>query len=85
MDFKEWLTENQMGFGLFANDGTVVAYVNGQRYVYHTDPVYHEKWKQLARFKPFSVLNDIKKHIKLGKAELISPKPMQKPVQQTLF
>lgn len=82
MEFRNWFTENQMGFGLFSNDGTVIAYVNGQRYVYQTDPVYHEKWKRMARFRPFSVLNDIKNQIKLGKAELISPKPIE---QKTLF
>ena len=63
------------------------------KYIYMTDTAYHEKWKSLSRFKPFIVLNEIKKHIRLGVAKQIFPveaqpqisKDIPRKVQKHLF
>lgn len=55
-------------FAGFMNDGTVIVYINGKRYVYITDAVYHDKWKQMVKHAPFRVLNLIKDQVKKGLA-----------------
>lgn len=62
MNFKEWfLTEKQITFSAFAKDGTIIAIIDGKRYEYITDSLYHDKWKRMIRFSPWKVLNQIKK------------------------
>ena len=73
MDFKQWLNESNINF-LFMSNGEVVANINGARYKYLTDTAFHNKWKSLSRFKPWAVLNDIKKHVDLGNATQLFPK-----------
>lgn len=71
----------------FFNDGQVIAYINGYRYVYETDPVYHNQWASVAQYRPGSVLNAIKQQVDKGIAKLVSkPKPPQEApkVQQRL-
>lgn len=78
MEFKEWLlheNDNKIFFSTFANDGTVIVYINGKRYVYITDAFNHEKWKKMIKFSPWKVLNIIKQKIKNGSAKQIDPEP----------
>jgi hypothetical protein len=77
MTFTEWLiVEKRVDMRVnFFNDGTVIFYIDGKRYVYMTDPVFHDQWQKLARYKPGKVLNQIKNLVTLGKATL-----EQKPV-----
>ena len=60
MLFRQWL-ENTINFGAFAKDGTVVVYIDGKRYVYITDALFHDKWKRMIPYAPWRVLNQIKK------------------------
>jgi len=61
MEFRNWLeSSDDIKFGGWFSDGTVIVYISGKRYVYRTDPVYHYEWKRQARFAPFRVLNQIK-------------------------
>ena len=64
--FKKWLAENKenkptIAYGGFFKDGRVIVYVDGKRYEYVTDAVYHEKWKRMIARSPWRVLNEIKK------------------------
>jgi len=65
MKFREWLNENKekpkIMFGGFFKDGRVIVYIDGKRYEYVTDAVYHEKWKTMINKNPLEVLNQIKK------------------------
>jgi hypothetical protein len=75
MEFKKWfLKENNIAFSVWSNNGSIVAYINGQRYVYEVDPTQVGGLQKLARYKPFSALNKIKELIKLGVAQQIEPK-----------
>ena len=78
MKFKDWLfleENDKIVFGAFANDGTVIVYINGKRYVYITDAIHHEKWKKMKNFAPWRVLNMIKEKVKNGSAKQIEPEP----------
>lgn len=64
MDFKQWiLTEEQQRivFTAWASNGTIIVVVNGKRYIYNVSAHLHPMLQKLARFKPFSALNKIKK------------------------
>lgn len=83
MNFSEWLCENnqKIHYGGFWSDGTVIVYINGARYVYITDAVYHNKWRKMIRYQPFRVLNDIKNQVKNGQAQQIEPRIKEPAVQ----
>jgi hypothetical protein len=63
--FSEWLENKEnkpnIAYGGFFKDGRVIVYVDGKRYEYITDAVYHERWKRRILREPFKVLNEIKK------------------------
>jgi hypothetical protein len=85
MNFKEWfITEDKhVVFTTFAKDGTVIAVINGKRYEYMTDALYHNKWKRMIPYSPWRVLNIIKK---LGTLVAIDGKPINHELKQgTLF
>ena len=97
MKFAQWLeSQNDIQFS-FSSDGTVVAYINGRRYVYLIDAGLGRTWQQRIDYirssKPkayqatcFDILNKIKELIKVGRAKQEEPQP--KPVamqQKTLF
>jgi hypothetical protein len=75
MEFKQWLIENEgdIRFTAFAKDGTVVVYINGKRYVYITDAMYHDKWKRMIPYSPWKVLNIIKTQVAKGQANMVEP------------
>ena len=75
MEFKQWLNESNINF-LFMSNGEVVANIDGIKYKYITDTAFHKRWRELSKYKPWTVLNDIKKHIELGNAQQILPKPI---------
>ena len=64
MDFKNWFINETIQFSTWLKDGTIMVYIDGKKYVYITDPIYHSQIKKLAKFKPFSALNLIKSMIK---------------------
>tara|TARA_B100000941_G_C28459040_1_gene529626 strand:+ start:33 stop:368 length:336 start_codon:yes stop_codon:yes gene_type:complete len=71
-NFYQWLeTQSNISFGRFSDDGTISVYINGSKYIYLTDPIYHKKWVNLARYAPFRVLNMIKKQVEMGHARLL--------------
>jgi len=74
MGFKKWLTESERNirFATFASDGTVVVYINGVRYTYTTDAVYHNKWKRMLPYSPWKVLNQIKASGQLIDQEIVN-------------
>jgi hypothetical protein len=64
-------------FAGFRNDGTVIVYIDGKRYVYITDAVYHEKWQRMLATHPsnaWRILNQIKEKVKSGDWKQIEPK-----------
>ena len=69
MDFRLWL-EADIKFGGFFKDGTVIVYIDGKRYVYNTDALYHKQIKDIAKYRPGKALNLIKSMIKNGSAFL---------------
>ena len=72
MQFKEWLlVESDIRFAGWIKDGRIIVNIQGKRYVYLTDAMYHDKWKRMAPYSPWKVLNQIKKQVELGNAELI--------------
>lgn len=79
LKFKEFLAEEErkIVFTTFANDGTVVCYINGKKYEYITDAYYHSKWKKIARVAPWKLLNTIKNLVKNGSAQQIEPSPIE--------
>lgn len=84
------IMEQNIQFGMFSKDGTIVAYANGRRYVYVTDAVHHDHIKRTAKYKPGEALDFIKTLVDQGRAEMIEPKPspemvQPKLVQQSLF
>lgn len=60
-----------IAFGGWFNDGTVIVYVGGVRYVYEVDTMHHHQLKSLSKHRPFSALNQIKDLVKAGKAKQI--------------
>lgn len=89
MKFAQWLesqNNTNIVFGSFFKDGTVTVYIDGARYVYITDAVYHRKWNETLQYirskKPeayrkvaFGILNQIKDMVKKGYATQEEPKP----------
>jgi len=89
MKFAQWLeaqNNNRIMFGSFSKDGTVTVYIDGTRYVYITDAVYHGPWydklEYIRRKKPaayqkiaFGILQEIKDMVKRGRATQEQPKP----------
>lgn len=73
MDFTNWLFEDERNikFGAFMRDGTVIVYINGKKYTYVTDAIYHDKWKRMIPYSPWRVLNNIKELVKNGLAQQI--------------
>lgn len=79
MKFAQWLeSQNNIHFS-FWNDGTVIVYINGRKYVYITDAALHNQWSRRIDYirssKPaaydatcFSILNKIKELVKNGRA-----------------
>ena len=63
MKFSKWLEnkENKPTIAYGGFFGRVIVYVDGKRYEYITDAVYHERWKRMIIRAPFKVLNEIKK------------------------
>jgi hypothetical protein len=63
--FSEWLENKEnkpnIAYGGFFKDGRVIVYVDGKRYEYITDAVYHERWKRRILREPLEVLDEIKK------------------------
>jgi len=93
MNFREWLlNEGQnIRFGSWWKDGTIIVYIDSTRYVFVTDALYHRQLQKLARFKPWTALNKIKEMVKNKAATQIEPPPQEKlpqdkpPIQGTLF
>jgi hypothetical protein len=83
MDFKNWLEaiEDRPIF-VFQKDGEIVVYIKGKRYRYHTDAVYHDRWKRMSHFSPWKVLNQIKD---AGEQLEPLPTPLPKTPQKFLF
>lgn len=81
LNFKEWLFEadQNIQYGGFWSDGTIIVYINKVRYVFVTDAVYHNKWKKMYRYQPWKVLNDIKLQVKNGHAQQTEPIPVAQP------
>ena len=66
MEFKNWIIKEEekqksIFFGSWMNDGTIIVYISGQRYVYEVDPVHLTDLKKMAKYKPWAALNQIKK------------------------
>lgn len=65
LSFKNWFENEEkkptINYGGFFKDGRVIVYIDGKRYEYVTDAIYHEKWKKMINRSPFKVLNMIKK------------------------
>jgi len=96
LNFRDWLIESDQDiqYGGFWSDGSIIVYINKIRYVFVTDAIYHNKWRKLYRYQPWKVLNDIKLQVKNGQAQQIEPKPTVQPqkintnskeIQKTLF
>lgn len=80
LSFEMWLEEKRpfnVLFAVWGGDGTVVVYINGKRYKYLTDPIYHDRWRRMEKYAPGRVLNEIKKQVKEGRAELLEPRPSE--------
>ena len=89
MKFAQWLeaqNNNRIIFTSFWKDGTVTVYIDGTRYVYITDAVYHGPWHDKLEYirskKPaayqkiaFGILQEIKDMVKRGRATQEEPKP----------
>jgi hypothetical protein len=68
------IVENKrIQFASFNSYGDITVYIDGKKYMYNTDAVYHNKWKKKARYRPFDVLNDIKDQVKRGYATQVYP------------
>lgn len=68
------IVENKrIQFASFNSYGDITVYIDGRKYMYNTDAVYHNKWKKKARYRPFDVLNDIKDQVKRGYATQVYP------------
>ena len=68
------IVENKsIQFVSFNSYGDITVYIDGKKYMYNTDAIYHKNWKKKARYRPFSVLNDIKDQMKRGYASQIYP------------
>lgn len=90
MKFAQWLksqNSTNIVFGSFFKDGTVTVYIDGAKYVYITDAVYHDRWdrtlKYIKKERPqayrkvaFGILNQIKDMVKKGYATQEYPKPV---------
>lgn len=80
MDFRAWLlNERSIQFTTFMNDGTIVVYIDGKRYEYVTDALYHGRWKKMLRYRPWEVLQQIKKVGQL--VEPPQPEPTVEPAR----
>lgn len=62
MKFSEYLeaNDNNIQFAGFLKDGRIIVYIDGKRYVYVTDTLYHDKWRRMYPYAPWKVLNQIK-------------------------
>ena len=68
------IVENKrIQFASFNSYGDITVYIDGKKYMYNTDAVYHNKWRKKARYRPFDVLNDIKDQVKRGYATQVYP------------
>jgi hypothetical protein len=68
------IVENKrIRFASFNSYGDITVYIDGKKYMYNTDAIYHNKWKKKARYRSFDVLNDIKDQVKRGYATQIYP------------
>jgi hypothetical protein len=73
--FKIWLeSRDDIIFASWWRDGRVIVYIHGKRYVYLTDTTRYFKWKQIAKYRPWDVLNEIKQMVKEGLAWQLEPK-----------
>jgi hydrogenase maturation factor len=72
------ITENRsIQFTGWSSYGNVTVYIGNKKYEYITDAVYHNRWRKLAKHKPWDVLNDIKLQVKNGVATQVQPPPNQ--------
>jgi hypothetical protein len=55
-------------FGGFIKDGRIFAYIDGQRRVFVTDAVYHDRWERMSKKNPEKVLNQILHQVEKGYA-----------------
>jgi hypothetical protein len=78
MNFRNWLLSESASirFAVWSKDGTIVAYIDGKQYKYIIDTIHHDRLKKLARFKPWSALNQIKELVKNGKG-ILYQNPLQ--------
>lgn len=86
MHFKEWLeSRSSIVFGMWSDNGTIIVYIDGKRYVYNVNPWRHEELQKIAKYRPFEALNIIKKENRpVPKKEEKPPVPKkeEKPVRQ---
>lgn len=57
-----------VAFGGFIKDGRIFAYVNGERKVYITDAIYHNRWERMSKKDPEKVLSQILYQVEKGHA-----------------
>ena len=57
-----------VAFGGFIKDGRIFAYINGERKVYVTDAVYHDRWERMSKKDPEKVLSQILHQVEKGHA-----------------
>lgn len=83
MNFRDWLlNEGQnINFSGWSKDGTITVYIDSTRYVFVTDAASHDRLNKLAKYKPWTALNEIKIMIKNNLAKQIEPRPAE--IQQT--
>lgn len=81
LNFKEWLfeTDQNIQYGGFWSDGSIIVHIHKTRYVFVTDAAYHSRWKKMYRYQPWNVLNEIKLQVKNGHAQQIEPQPAAQP------
>jgi len=88
LKFQDHINEanRSIHFTVWSNDGTVVVYIDQTRYVFIVDVGYHKQLRKIVKYRPWSVLNKIKKMVANGHARQINPTPTpKKPEQKTLF
>lgn len=64
MNFKIWLENNkkrQVLFTFWGRDGEIRVNIDGKQYKYYIDPVHLPRLMDLRKYKPWTVLNQIKK------------------------
>jgi hypothetical protein len=64
MKFTEWLIiqEANIHFAGYFNDETIMVYIDGKRYTYLVDLLWHDKIKRIAKYRPGKALQFVKEN-----------------------